>query len=106
ADGLVFLEADGLPFGERQEQLQAIAMPEQILSAAKTYAAEVVWENTRIIDSCALRYIDFSEEAGCFIRPVWVVGICFPGSAQDGTERSEDHHEYLVFDAASGTQIY
>ena len=106
ADGLVFLQAIGLPFGERQEQLQAIAMPEQILAAAKAYAAEVVWENTKTIDSCALRYIDSSEEAGNFMRPVWVVGICFSGSARDGAESGKDHHEYLVYDAASGKQIY
>lgn len=106
ADGLVFLQANGLPFGERQEQLQAIAMPEEILAAAKAYAAEVVWENTKTIDSCALRYIDSYEEAGCFMRPVWVVGICFSGSVQGGAESGKDHHEYLVYDAASGKQLY
>lgn len=106
ADGLVFLQANGVPFGERREQLQAIAMPEQILSAAKTYAAEVLSENTKTIDSCALRYIDSYEETGYFMRPVWVVGICYPGSVQDGAEHGKDHHEYLVYDAASGKQLY
>lgn len=106
ADGLVFLQAIGLPFGERREQLQAIVMPEQILSAAKAYAEEVVSENTKTIDSCALRYIDSKEEAGFFMRPVWVVGICYTGSVQEGVESSKDHHEYLVYDAASGKQLY
>lgn len=106
ADGLVFLQANARPFGERREQLQAIAMPEQVLSAAKAYAAEVVWEDTKTIDSCALRYIDSYEEAGCFMRPVWVVGICYSGSVQDGAESAKDHHEYLVYDAATGEQLY
>ena len=106
ADGLVFLQANGRPFGERREQLQAIVMPEQILSAAKAYAEEVVSENTKTIDSCALRYIDSSEEAGRFMRPVWVVGICYSRSVQEEAEGGKDHHEYLVYDAASGEQIY
>lgn len=106
ADGLVFLQANAKPFGERREQLQAIVMPEQILSAAKTYAAEVLSENTKTIDSCALRYIDSYEETGFFMRPVWVVGVCFSGSVQDGTESAKDHYEYLIYDAASGKQLY